>query len=157
MKIIDLLNKIANDEEVPKKIRVHYRVFEKYLNHNAYLNTEDEENYKYLTDLPRLFDDDRDWLNDEVEIIEEETKPLTKQDVEALGYACGEIQKCFTNGWNKSLESKSFKEDKKIEKIKYYDDSIAWVIDGAGQLSDIDKIAIDKINEIIDYLMENKK
>lgn len=47
--------------------------------------------------------------------------------------------------------------DKKIEKIKYYDDSIAWVIDGAGQLSDIDKITIDKINEIIDYLMENKQ
>lgn len=74
MKIIDLLNKIANGEEVPKKIRVHYRVFEKYLNHNAYLNTEDEENYKYLTDLPRLFDDDRDWLNEEVEIIEEQKK-----------------------------------------------------------------------------------
>lgn len=81
MKIIDLLNKIANGEEIPKKIRAHYRVFEKYLNHNAYLNTEDEENYKYLTDLPRLFDDDRDWLNDEVEIIEEE-----KKIPEKLGY-----------------------------------------------------------------------
>lgn len=74
MKIIDLLQMLANGEETPKKIRVHYRVFEKYLNHNAYLNTEDEENYKYLTDLPRLFDDDRDWLNEEVEIIEEDKK-----------------------------------------------------------------------------------
>lgn len=81
MKIIDLLNKIANGEEIPKKIRAHYRVFEKYLNHNAYLNTEDEENYKYLTDLPRLFDDDRDWLNDEVEIIEEEKKIPEKLNI----------------------------------------------------------------------------
>ena len=74
MKVIDILNKIANGEEIPEKIRVKYRIFEKYLNHNAYLNTEDEENYKYLTDLPRLYDDDRDWLNEEVEIIEENKK-----------------------------------------------------------------------------------
>lgn len=78
------------------------------------------------------------------------------QRIEDLLRMLGEIQKCFKNGRNKSLENKPFKEDKKIEKIRYYDDSIAWVIDGAGQLSNIDKIAIDKINEIIDYLMENK-
>lgn len=46
----------------------------------------------------------------------------------------------------------SKKLDKKLEKIKYYDDSINWVIDNAGQLRDIDKIIIDKINEIIDYI-----
>jgi len=74
MEVIDLLNKIANGEEIPEKIRVKYRIFEKCLNHNAYLNTEDEENYKYLTDLPRLYDDDRDWLNEEVEILEENKK-----------------------------------------------------------------------------------
>ena len=35
-------------------------------------------------------------------------------------------------------------EEKKIpEKIEYYDDSIAWVIDGVGQLSDVDKVIID--------------
>lgn len=35
---------------------------------------------------------------EEVEIIDEkyeETKPITKESIEALGYACGEIQKCF--------------------------------------------------------------
>lgn len=45
------------------------------------------------------------------------------------------------------------KEEKKIpEKIEYYDDSIAWVIDNVGQLSDVDKVIIDKLNEVLDYL-----
>lgn len=44
-------------------------------------------------------------------------------------------------------------EEKKIpEKIEYYDDSIAWVIDDVGQLSDVDKVIIDKLNDVIDYL-----
>ncbi len=94
-------------------------------------------------------------LNDEVEIIEEKkgTKPLSKKDIEALGYACGEIKKCFTNGWIKSLKNKPLEEEKKIpEKLEYYDDSIAWVIDGVGQLRDVDKVIIDTLNGVIDYL-----
>ena len=49
---------------------------------------------------------------------------------------------------------KDFKlEEKKIpEKIKYYDDIIAWVIDGVGKLSNVDKVIIDKLNDVIDYL-----
>ena len=44
-------------------------------------------------------------------------------------------------------------EKKKIpEKLEYYDDSIAWVIDNVGQLSDVDKVIIDKLNDVIDYL-----
>ena len=44
-------------------------------------------------------------------------------------------------------------EQKKIpEKLEYYDDSIAWVIDDVGQLSDVDKVIIDKLNDVIDYL-----
>lgn len=43
--------------------------------------------------------------------------------------------------------------EKKIpEKLEYYDDSIAWVIDGIGQLSDVDKVIVDKLNEVLDYL-----
>lgn len=56
------------------------------------------------------------FLNGEVEIIEEEPKPITKESIEALGYACGEIRKCFENGLNKSLENKPLiEEEKKIE------------------------------------------
>ena len=47
----------------------------------------------------------------------------------------------------------SLEEEKKIpEKLEYYDDSIAWVIDDVGQLSDVDKVIIDKLNDVIDYL-----
>jgi len=44
-------------------------------------------------------------------------------------------------------------EEKKIpEKLEYYDDSIAWVIDDVGQLSNVDKVIVDTLNQIIDYL-----
>lgn len=46
---------------------------------------------------------------------------------------------------------------KEIEKIKYYDDSINWVIDGVGQLSDLDKLIIDKLTELIDKVNEMSK
>lgn len=119
MKIIDLLNKIAKGEEVPKKIRIT-DIDDRITKHYNFFYDEDEREYKDDDLFPlgaRLILDRV--LNYEVEIIEE---------------------------------------NKKIEKIKYYDDSIAWVIDGAGQLSDIDKIAIDKINELIDKVksLENK-
>lgn len=64
MKIIDLLNKIANGEEVPKKIKYDYNEWEYdekaktyYCGTCTLLNK-----YKFL------------YLNDEVEIIEEEKK-----------------------------------------------------------------------------------
>jgi len=102
MKIIDLLNKIANGEEVPKKVSFAGLIFEYDEDDQMYSNNE----HKNICDYA--------FLNDEVEILEEE---------------------------------------KKIpEKIEYYDDSIAWVIDGAGQLSDVDKVIIDKLNDVIDYL-----
>ena len=147
MKIIDLLNKIANGEEVPMLIK--WNDDEWYYMNNISKNYSNDKE-----DLFSIIDGTN--LNDEVEILEEEKKeikPLTKKDVEALGYACGEIQKCFKNGWNKSLENKPLEEEKKIpEKLEYYDDSIAWVIDNVGQLSDVDKVIIDKLNEVLDYL-----
>lgn len=55
--------------------------------------------------------------------------------------------------YNLNDEVEILKEEKKIpEKIEYYDDSIAWVIDNVGQLSDVDKVIIDKLNQVIDYL-----
>lgn len=50
-------------------------------------------------------------------------------------------------------EVEILEEEKGIpEKLEYYDDSIAWVIDGVGQLRDVDKVIIDKLNNVIDYL-----
>ena len=64
MKIIDLLNKIANGEEVPKKINYDGKIY-------------DYEDRDYFTsDYGYLFDryNVSGMLNDEVEIIEEEKK-----------------------------------------------------------------------------------
>lgn len=89
-----------------------------------------------------------------------ETKPITEESIEALGYACGEIQKCFTNGWVKSLKNKSLnEEDKKIEKLTIGKDDVAWCegnMKTDEEMVDIVLEIKDKINEIIDYIMEEK-
>lgn len=70
IKIIDLLNKIANGEEIPKKIKFNYNIYE-YKWSNAW-----QESCYINDDKYRLWEDvylDRD-LNEEVEIIEEPKK-----------------------------------------------------------------------------------
>ena len=73
MKVIDLLNKIANGEEVPKKIGYDNKIFEfdelekQYTFHNLDYSVNDDlglsiDGLKYMS------------LNDEVEIIEEDKK-----------------------------------------------------------------------------------
>ena len=68
MKIIDLLNKIANGKEVPKKIKVNNRFYYEY-----------DENIDYKSkDGTYLFDTyiqiNKEDMNTEVEIIEEAKK-----------------------------------------------------------------------------------
>ena len=65
MKIIDLLNKIANGEEVPKEI--------KYNNINYYWCNQCKI-YERIEDGRKDLYNDLDNLNDEVEILEEEKK-----------------------------------------------------------------------------------
>lgn len=148
MKIIDLLNKIANGEEVPKKIKIFGHIF-------FYTGDKRPQRfYRMDTQDNYLLRDFVYTLDSEVEIIEEETKPLTKQDLEALGYACGEIRKHFENGWNKSLENKPFKEDKKIEKLDVipYEKCIHEVTHKEKEiLLEIRDVQM-KFNEIIDIL-----
>ena len=70
MKVIDLLNKIANEEEVPKKIKFKAEVFE-------------FENGMYMTETNDYLEDYTDYtmLNNEVEIIEEDKK-IEKLDID---------------------------------------------------------------------------
>lgn len=77
MKIIDLLNKIANGEEVPKKIEYRGTKFLYDILNQCYI----EENYnKYNDLLMELSDHKGTELNYEVEIIEED-KEIEKIDV----------------------------------------------------------------------------
>jgi len=71
MKVIDILNKIANGEEVPKKIKYNRKVYEYQeesydytINNEKFLMTEVFDNYDNVLSI----------LNYNVEIIEEDKK-----------------------------------------------------------------------------------
>ena len=65
MKMIELLNKIANGEEVPKKFKFAGQIFEK---QGSYIQDEDGDSIfaSMFTDFSNI--------NDEIEIIEEDKK-----------------------------------------------------------------------------------
>lgn len=73
MKVIDLLNKIANGEEVPKVIK--YGI---YGEENS-IFTYYEEEKEYYNDGAGYLSVSNSYLNDEVEIIETENEKLLKQ------------------------------------------------------------------------------
>ena len=115
MKIIELYTKLANNEFIPRYIKVCERKYEFDEGDNEYYPRNENDNDTLLERISR--GNVWAWLNTEVQ------------------------------------ELNSLEEEKKIpEKLEYYDDSIAWVIDNVGQLSDVDKVIIDKLNDVIDYL-----
>jgi hypothetical protein len=82
MKIIDLLNKIANGEKVPKKIRIT-DIEDRITKHYNFFYDEDEQEYKDDELFPlgaRLILDRV--LNEKVEIIEENKKELHANNIE---------------------------------------------------------------------------
>lgn len=66
MKIIDLFNKIANGEDIPKKIKYRDRIWKYNIKNQDYCNEDDTTNFLFS----HLFDYSRisDFINDEVEI-----------------------------------------------------------------------------------------
>jgi len=68
MKVIDLLNKIANGEEVPKKIKYNGTIYEKFDYNNKYYDVENNTREK---DILSEHLASESFYNDEVEIIEE--------------------------------------------------------------------------------------
>ena len=75
MKVIDLLNKIANGEEVPKKIRIEHWCYKfEWVEHLENYYDEDSD-----IDIMSALSMSEEELNYKVEIIEE------KQDIEYLG------------------------------------------------------------------------
>lgn len=66
IKVIDLLNKIANDEEVPKKIKWLGKIYE--------YSCIDRFYYQNSWSMYRDFYTEGNCLNDEVEIIEEDKR-----------------------------------------------------------------------------------
>lgn len=74
MKIIELLNKIANGEEVPKKIKVDWKIYE--YQGDDYGHKQDDNgiitDWLFTDNEIEKYDYISEFLNDEIEIIEEE-------------------------------------------------------------------------------------
>lgn len=90
MKVIDLLNKIANGEEVPKKIRIEHWCYEFEWKDYAGNYVDENENI----DLMSALSCDKEELNYGIKIIEEDKK-IEKIDID------------------KMLQTKKWKRDKK--------------------------------------------
>jgi len=74
MKVIELLNKIANGEEVPKKIKYkgdYWYLKQKYANRLPYYSNGYDKDNLFTGDEEEYFSES---LNDEIEIIEEDNK-----------------------------------------------------------------------------------
>lgn len=113
---------LVKDGKAPKKIKFRNEIYE-YISdiENSiidYVGIEKETSERFYLSSHIGNNYISNIFTDEVEILDEEPKPITKESIEALGYACGEIRKCFENGWNKLLENKPLiEEDKKLEKL----------------------------------------
>ena len=94
MKVIDLLNKIANNEEVPKKIKWFDRWKEEEV---TYIFDKKQNDYDCVEYSRYLFNDHfmTESLTDEIEIIEEKPKKIEK-----LRINDGRVNGTWENGNN---------------------------------------------------------
>jgi hypothetical protein len=85
MKVIDLLNKIANGEEVPKKIKYNDEIREYVHKYRDYVNPNSDKYFLFFSIMRKGKGSDfANALNDEVEIIEDtpkEDKRIEKLDL----------------------------------------------------------------------------
>ena len=129
IKIIDLLNKIANGEEVPEKVIFDGYIFEKDLETDYTCFVKSGE-IKYL--LNEVF---LSQLNDEVEIIEE-PKKIEQLDVALLGQ-CDNWLRCPTNKVTKQdVELNPYIIDNIRENTLYFQRKINELIDEINNLKE---------------------
>ena len=141
MKIIDLLNKIANGK-VPSKIKYDDMIFEYDGGYYSSKNNIILEEYCNLTTS----------LNDEVEIIEEEKK-ITPNDFENLGYALGSIKKYINKGYDKAIEENKIPEKLKIEQDTPTSNYYIRNENGTKcSLTKHSKMIAETLNQLLDYL-----
>ena len=129
MKIIDLLNKIANVEEVPKKIK--FKGIDRIYEYDRMYNWFEDNSSDNCKDIFYICE-----LNDEVEIIEDEPRNIE---------VCGSL---FTRSEYNRLAG--IEEDKKIERIGKLNQ-----VEDKQNLNNY--MLRDKINEIIDVINKGDK
>ena len=100
MKVIDLLNKIANGEEVPKKIKYLYYEYE--------FNEEEKEYQRLQNEIIYGLGEDRRLdivLDDEVEIIEEPQEHKIPEKLDKYADVSGDLA-CEWSFTEKKLKDK---------------------------------------------------
>ena len=107
IKVIELLNKIANGEDLPKRIKIQDYVFELSKDYEHYYYNEDVE-------ITHLINHNFSNLNDEVEILEDNTEEIEeKSNFEDMGYEIAQAYFEFYKGIAKALtEKRKESEDK---------------------------------------------
>ena len=122
MKIIDLLNKIANNEEVPEKIKWEDIIYAYSDYDKDYLEFPfSDEEYRGLFCMKDSIL--TQFLNDEVEILEEEKKIPEKLE--------------------------TYKE---VDDEDYFANILKVSKNGECEIDEATSVIVDKVNEIIDYL-----
>lgn len=74
IKVIELLNKVANGEDLPKRIKIQDYVFELSKDYEHYYYNEDVE-------ITHLINHNFSNLNDEVEILEDNTEEIEELEI----------------------------------------------------------------------------
>ena len=107
IKLIELLNKIANGEDLPKRIKIQDYVFELSKDYEHYYYNEDVE-------ITHLINHNFSNLNDEVEILEDNTEEIEeKSNFEDMGYEIAQAYFEFYKGIAKAVtEKRKESEDK---------------------------------------------
>ena len=149
MKIIDLLNRIAKGEEVPKKFRYDNNIFVYDKEDKDYVYSNGNVSFftDYFTDIYHL-EDVLMILNDEVEVIEEKEISIYNIDnMKIAGEKAGEVYRRlyegFKKGWNAPIE-----EEKEIENIPFDNEMPLTMMEMYHQLEKYNY----KINQIIDVM-----
>lgn len=150
MKVVGLINRIYEGTQ-PKHIRFDteewFWGYDSYVPENFLNLSPDVQTSVSLFQRYRL-----DYcLNDEVEDLDnKEVKSLRKEDIEALGYACGKIKKTFENGWNKAINNEPLEEDKDIPLIP--DDELCIFKGDSKELNYNFKVLEEKINQVVEEM-----
>ena len=114
MKIIDLLNKIANGEEVPKKIRIDHWCYNfEWVEYKSNYYDKHED-----IDLMSCLSMDKEELNYEVEILEEEKKIPEK--LNNFTIAVGSVDESDIEEYIQKLFNQQYEIFKRINSIIDY-------------------------------------
>lgn len=109
IKVIELLNKIANGEEIPKEIKFKNKIYKYYKEQQDYIVYTDEDEFCGETLLFNVMRSHfmPELLEKEVEILEGNTEEIEEykgESFEQLGYEVGKLSIAIAKGFEKAIK-----------------------------------------------------